>query len=156
MSVYSVSGRTAATAATADHVIGALWNPHANLRIKVLEVHLVRNGTSGGRPGIYRTDTRGTAGSTVTPDDSNDWDAVEAPRSGALLDMAAYSAQPTLRSPAMYGGGLATATGSTAVCESWIFPDGIWLPPSEGLAIVTFAAVAFSASDVTFVWEEAS
>src|ERR1043165_9659699 len=98
---YSVRGRTAATAGTADHAICAFWNPHSTQRIKVIGFRCFKTaaGAAGDAFRFARTSTRGTAGSTVTPDIDNHSEQAVAPVSGVLLDLAAFTGQPTLQTP---------------------------------------------------------
>lgn len=149
---YSVGGRSAATAATADHVAAALWNPHGSLSLYVHEVMIFKTVATVDNHGLIRTSTRGTAGSTVTPDADNAYNRRATPPSGALLDLAAYSAQPTLQGPYMARSNLAAAIGAGFIL---VFGDqGIEVPFGTGLAIVTPPAVILQPSDFTFVWTE--
>ena len=153
--MYSVRGRTAATAATADHAICALWNPHATQRIKVVTFTIVAQGTPGAGLAwrFRRTSARGTAGSTVTPGITNDHRNAVAPVSGVLLDLASFGgSQPTLT-----GNDLGIDWVLAAVQASGIvfpFPGGIEIPPAAGLALIQVAATAMPICDVTFDWLE--
>jgi hypothetical protein len=151
MSRYRVGGRTVDTAATADNVGAALWNPSTSKGIYVEEVHWAKVGATVDNPGLVRISARGTATTTVTPDIDNDDANALAPVSGALLDVA-YSAQPTITAPYMHRTNLAAAGGAGFI---WTFRDpGIFIPAGEGLAIATPVAVILQDSDVTFVWSE--
>lgn len=154
--MYSVRGRSAATAATADHVIAAMWNPHATQRIKIISFLLFKQGATGTAGDSFRfrrISARGTAGSTVTPDIDHHSAAAVAPVSGVLLDLAAYSVQPTLvatsdippgwTAPAVQGAGIV-----------YPFPGGIIVPPGAGLAISQVAATAWPISEIGFSWLE--
>lgn len=158
--VYSAAARSAATAATANHALAQLWNPSSVCRLTVYEVTINANTapTAGSGLMLVRTSARGTAGSTVTPTIDNDTQRFLAPPSGALLDLAAFSGQPTL-SPA-------AGTNTAGVFHRWSYaavagsgivlsiPRGIEIPAGFGLAIVNMTAVIFPISDVGFVWEE--
>lgn len=149
---YRVRGRTAATAATAGHAIAALWNPHATKRIRVVEFGLFKTGAGAAADALElrRSTTRGTPGSTVTPAIQQDDDRDLAPPSGALLDLAAFTVQPTLEAGGLFGWVAANVAGS-----GLLYPTGaIVLPPGAGLVIVQIAATAWPASDVSFRWEE--
>jgi hypothetical protein len=151
MSRYRVAGRTVDTAAIADNVGAALWNPATTKGIYVEEVHWAKVAATLDNPGLVRISARGTATTTVTPDIDNDDANALAPPSGALLDVA-YSAQPTITSPYMHRTNLAAAAGAGFIL---VFRDpGIFIPAGEGLAIATPVAVILQDSDVTFVWSE--
>ena len=147
---YRVAGRTAATAATADNVGGALWNPHATKDIYLYEMHFFHITGTVDNEGLIRTSTRGTQTVTVTPDIDNDDDRLLAPISGAVLDVT-YSAQPTVQPPYMQRINLPAAIGAGYI---WIFERGIRIPAGTGLALATPVAVVLQAGDLTVVWEE--
>lgn len=153
--MYSVRGRTVATAATADHGVSGLWNPHATQRIKVVQfsLSLATAPAAGAGIKLRRMTARGTPGSTVTPGIQQHSSRGVAPPSGALCDLAAYTVQPTFD------------TGDLGI--GWIFPavaaagivmpipgGGLEIGPGAGLAIVTNAAIAIVASDVVWFWFE--
>lgn len=147
-------GRTAATAATADHAICALWNPSSAYRLTVWEFRYVAASAPGAGSGFYtrRISARGTAGSTQTPVIGNDLEYALAPASGALLDLAAYTGQPTLvTSPGLDGWVMAAVAAAGVILP---YPRGIVIPPGTGLAICNNAAIAVPAGDVTFTWSE--
>jgi len=155
--MYSVRGRTVATAATADHAIWGFWNPHSTQRIKLIQFSMFPQGAApaaGFSARLRRTSARGTAGSTVTPNSSNHSTLGITPGSGALLDLAAYSAQPTLLAssvdfgfgntfPAVQGGGFVLPV-----------PGGIEIPPGAGVAFIQVAATASTTFEVTVWWLE--
>lgn len=149
---YRVAGRTAATAATADNVGGALWNPHATKDITVYEVHWFKTVATTDHLALIRTTTRGTASATETPDIDNDDLNLLAPISGALLDRT-YSAQPTVSGPAMQRINLPPAIGAGMI---WVFEKGIRVPPGEGLAcaVPTGISTILQPADMTVVWDE--
>lgn len=149
---YGVTGKTAATAATIDHALAQLWNPSTNRRLQIKEIHVVKQAAGAAdEPVIRRSTARGTPGSTITPTIVNDFERTVAPPTGALLDMAAFSAQPTLEalSPASFV--LPASIGSGYV---WVFPEPIYVPVGNGLVITNGVALAFPVSRVTFVWDE--
>ncbi len=151
--VYSVRGLTAATAATADIAIASLWNPDATDSITVLEFGLFKTTAGAAADSLYmeRITARGTAGSTVTPDLDNSWGNLVAPPSGALLDLASYSVQPTSSTPPLFGWVAAAVAGSGLI---WPTPRGIKIPPGAGISLCTRVATAWPVSEVYFVWEE--
>lgn len=152
--MYTVRGRNAATAATANHTIAQLWNPHATQRIKVIQVILFKTavGTAGDAFRLRRSTARGTAGSTVTPDINNHSEVGIAPPSGALLDLAAFSVQPTLAAAELPPDWVAAAFAAAGVI--YAVPGGIVIPASQGLALVQVAATAWPISGIGYTWLE--
>lgn len=152
--MYTVRGRNAATAATAEHTIAELWNPHSTQRIKVISVSMFKTtaGTAADAWRTKRTTARGTAGSTVTPDIDNHSERAAAPVSGALLDLAAFSVQPTLDASEL--GPAWVAAAFAAAGAVFAIPGGIVIPPGTGLALVQVAATIWPVSEVEFVWLE--
>jgi hypothetical protein len=154
-----ISGRTAATGATTNAVLAALWNPSATVRLTVREVWLCANAapTAGTSLYLVSISARGTATTSITSTIDNDADRLLIPPSGAILDLA-YSAQPTL-SPAAgtNTAGMFATWSFAAVVGSGIiapFPRGIVIPAGMGLALAQKTNVIFPISDVGFVWEE--
>jgi hypothetical protein len=153
MADYYVRGFTAATAATANHVIACLHNPSGSRRITVVEFGIFKAGagTANDTGYLCRTTTAGTAGSTVTPDADNAEAGDAAPDSGALLNLAAFTVQPTLASPGMYGWAAPAVAGAGVIIP---LPRGITLAPGTGLAFVQRAATAWPTSEVNFVFTD--
>lgn len=153
--MYSVRGRNAATAATADHALFGIWNPHATQRIKVLSVAIFAQGAApaGGHScRLRRITARGTAGSTVTPGISAHSTRGVAPVSGVVLDLAAYSVQPTLDTTDLGFGFTFAAVQSSGLI--YPIPGGIEIGPGAGLAAIQVPATAFVASEISFTWLE--
>lgn len=146
---YSVRGLTGATVGTADHAIFAVWNPSTTKRIELLEIGVftVTAGTAG--CGFYRRriTARGTAGSTATPSLENALERDAAPDSGFLLDLAAYSVQPTLAAAPGMGPSVAmpNSIGAGIIIP---FAQDLIIPPGTGIAFLNRAAVIFPASEV--------
>lgn len=158
--VGTISGRSAATAATANHVLAQLWNPSSSVRMTVFEVEVCANVAPGAGAALYlvRSSARGTAGSSITSTIDNDNERLIAPPSGAILDLAVFSAMPTL-SPAAgtNTAGMFTTWTFAAVAASGLirpFPRGIEIPPGMGLCLVNKTAIIFPVSDIGFTWEE--
>src|SRR6266542_6986339 len=154
--MYSVRGRSAATALTADHAICGLWNPHATQRIKVVSFAAFKQGGAGATGDAFRlrrTTARGTAGSTVTPTIANHDKRAVAPSSGVLLDLAAYSVQPTLDGTVDLGLGW-TAPGVAGAGIVIPFPGGIEIGPGAGIVVIQVAATIWPTTEVTFYWLE--
>ena len=145
-----LADKTAATAATAGHAVAALWNPATAYRLEVTEVHFFAVVAGAYEISLRRSTTRGTAGSSVTSSIVNDVDRQIAPPSGAILDKAAYTAQPTLEANELAHAALPSAIGAGVI---WTFPDGISVPAGNGLVLVTVTGVATTLA-VAFAWTE--
>jgi hypothetical protein len=151
---YSVAGRSADTAATANHVAAQLWNPDANTSLYVVEVQWFLVGATVSNAAIARSTARGaTPGTSVTPDGDNAYNRpADTPPSGPVLELAAFGTQPTLATPAMYQGSAPAAQGAGYI---WSFRDpGIEVPAGTGLCVYTPVAVILQDSDFTFVFDD--
>jgi hypothetical protein len=146
-----VGGRTAATAATLRHVAAALWNPSASKRVRVWGVWVCITTAGVANLAIARTTTRGTPGSTVTPDIDNEVERAAASPAGVLLDLAAFTVQPTVDASDLHRWNLPAAIGAGVMLP---FRRPIEVPAGGGLALITPTAVIFPASDVTFDVED--
>jgi hypothetical protein len=147
-----VRGFTAATAATADHTIAELWNPHATRSLTIWEISIYKAGAGTANDSIYlrRSTAKGTSGSTATPAAPNTDDNRSAPPTGATLELAAFTVQPTLAAlPAMYGWVAPAVAGAGITLPT---PRGIIVPAGAGLCIVQRAATIWPTSEVTFVF----
>lgn len=144
-----IGGRSVATAATIRHVAATLWNPSGAARIFVYEIWVCDTAATAANLGISRTTTRGTPGSTVTPDLDNMVERDVAPPSGCLLDLATYTVQPTVDGSDLIRWNLAGAIGNGVML---VFPDPITIPPGTGLAVITPIAAVLPASDFTYVF----
>lgn len=147
---FAVAGRSAATAATADNIGAALWNPAAAVSLKVKELHWFHSTATADNLEIIRISARGTASVTVTPDADNDLERLVGPASAAVLDVT-YTVQPTVQGPPMFRNNLPAALGAGVI---YVFEKPIEVPAGTGLAVGTPVAVALVAADVTFVWDE--
>lgn len=149
MSLAAVRGLTTATAATADHAIAAVWNPHATKRISLLELAIFAAAAPGAAAGFYlrRISVRGTAAAAAAPGIPNSYQGDTAPVSGWALDLGAYTVQPTLAAGAGIGYGFVFA----AVAASGIVLPlrGIEIPPGAGLALLNRAAIAVPACEIS-------
>ncbi len=152
--MYTVRGRTVATAATLDHALCGLWNPHGTQRIKVINFTVFKTaaGTAADAFRLKRATARGTAGSTVTPDIDNHSERAAAPVSGALLDLAAYSVQPTLDASELGPEFVAAAFAAAGIV--YAIPGGVVIPPGTGLVLAQTAATIWPVSGVSFTWLE--
>jgi hypothetical protein len=153
---YSVRGLTGSTAAAGSLCIVQLWNNDATKILSIVELGCFKTGiTAGNTWGIFRTTARGTPGSTVTPDGDNCWDGdAESPPSGALLDLGAFSAEPTRASPGYEGNRYAGGTGSAGAGGQFVWPEGIDLRPGTGLMLEKQGGNGYDASEVYAVWDE--
>ena len=147
---YSVGGRMAAiTAATAGHVAAQIWNPAAARRIRVREIHCAITVAGVCNVAVRRSTARGTPGATVTPDLDNADERDTAPQSGALLDLAAFTVQPTLDTSDLWRWIIPSAVGAGVM-----YPCDFTVPPGTGLVVATPVATAFQISDFTFVFDD--
>lgn len=152
--MYTVRGRTVATAATADHAIMQVWNPHATQRIKLLNWGLFKEaaGTAADGSRWRRSTARGTPGSTVTPDIDNHSERAIAPPSGVLFDLSAFSVQPTLDASELGQGWIAAAFAAAGGIFTW--PGGMTIPPGTGLVLTQTKATIWPISEVSVSWLE--
>lgn len=144
---HFIGGRSAATAATIRHAAATIWNPHASARIWMAQFAVCITTAGVANIALARTTTRGTAGSTVTPDLDNSIERDTAAPSGFLLDLAAYTVQPTVDGSDLVRWNLPAAIGAGVIFP---FQEPIVIPPSTGLAVITPTGVIFPASDFTF------
>lgn len=153
MRSFAISDRTAATAATANHAGAQLWNASANRSLFVTQISWAKTvGTVDGL-GLVKSSARGTPGTSLTAVAQNDVDGDAAPPSGAILDKAAFTVQPTLVSGTAYGfrWNLPATIGSGFILP---LPDPIRVAPGTGLVIVTLGNVILQPADVAFFWRE--
>ena len=153
MARYVVGGKGAATAATADHAIAGIWNPSTSKRIKVLEVHAFLITAVAVEVVLRRTTARGTAGSTITPTSVNEMEQIANPPSGFLLDLAAFTVQPTLAGTTndLHGAQIPAAIGAGIM---WVMSgEGLEIPAGAGIALTSRVAAAAQAR-VNFVVED--
>lgn len=154
MATYNVRGLTVATAATLDHAICAVWNPHATRRIALLEYGIFATAAPGTGAACYlrRITARGTAGSTATPGIVNSAEADAIPPSGFLLDLAAYTVQPTLAAAPGMGPGFVFGAVAGSGIISPMRP--IYIPAGQGIALLNGAAIIVPASHVHAVVDD--
>ncbi len=151
---YAVAGRSGTPTAVANAPVAVLWNPHAAKAIKVREVYYWKTAiTLVAQLALVRISTRGTPGSTITPDADNDFERLVAPISGAVLDLAQFSVLPTAQEPYLERWRFNdTPIGSGVVI---VFANSpVIVPAGTGLAIVLTFATATDPADVAFVWDE--
>lgn len=152
MSDFIITGRTTATAATANVAAAGIWNPHATARLRLTEIWIAITTAGAANIGLLRTSARGTAtGRTVVLSEGvgNDNASV----SGFAIDLN-YTVQPTYVAATAYLGrwNLPAAIGAGVIIT---FPGpGLAIYPSAGIALVTPTAVIFPVSDVTFIVDE--
>jgi hypothetical protein len=146
---WSIAGRTAATAATANQVGAQLWHPAGSTRsLRVMAVSWYQNTAGPSVVAVDRSSARGNAATSLTPVVTNDWAGNTAPPSAAVLDLAAFSQQPTLvPGTELFRASLANAAGSGF---NHPFPGGITIPAGTGLCIYTPVGTILQPADVTF------
>jgi hypothetical protein len=157
MAIYTVSGITVATAATAEHAVAELWNPHSTKSIFIRAIELGITAATAANPGIRRSSAKGTAGSTVTVAREHDMDYGAAPDTGTTLELSAFSVQPTLigtssATSSLFRWPFAAAIGA-GFMQRWSDP-GMTVPPGAGVCVVTSTAIAFPISFVTFEFRD--
>lgn len=153
--MYTVRGRNAATAGTADHAVWAMWNGHSTQRIKVISFSMFAQSgapAAGWSVRLRRITARGTPGSTVTPGIQNHSTRGIAPPSGVVLDLAAYSVQPTLDSSDIAPGYTFAAVQASGIV--YPIPGGVEIPPGAGLACIQVPATASVAFEIAVSWLE--
>lgn len=152
MARVRLSGRTAATAATANVAGAALWNPHASVRLRVYEFSWGKTVATADFIALARISARGTATSSLTAAQVNETDYAVAPPSGAILDLT-YSGQPTLISTTsfMFRWPLPAAVGAGLIQS---LPEELEIGPGQGLAVITPVATILQPADVGFAWAE--
>lgn len=145
---YSVGGRGAAPSAGSDpHAV--LWNASTTKQIYVLELGVENfTVTTAATIAIQRTSTKGTPGSTVTPDIDNDRDAAVAPVSSVVLDLADFTVVPTFQGPRMSRWVVPSDGGALGI----VFSIPIAVPQSTGLMVEVVSGLA--AIETTWTWEE--
>jgi hypothetical protein len=151
-----MGGKTAATVATIDHAVCGIWNPHATKGVFIKTIEAFILAATACEPALRRGSARGTPGSSVTVAREHDEMYGAAPQSGLILDLAAYTVQPTLLGTTV--GNKLGSTNFGAVIGAgimWEFRDpGIFIPAGAGLFVVTVTAVAFPASDVNVRFDD--
>ncbi len=157
MGVYSVRGFSPSFSGNTDDGFAHLWNPDTAQRLRVIEFgyHNASAGTSTQRFRLFRTTGRGTPGSTVTPDADNAWDVNDSPPSGALLDLAVFTIQPTKADPGLQG--IHHSTGGTGTPGTGFVyrPDRpLWVPPGTGLLLAYGSIDFWPSCEVYVVWYE--
>lgn len=150
---FSLAGRSANTAATANHVAAQLWNPDSVRSLWVVEIHIQKTNATVDNHAVQRSSARGaTPTTTVTPDLDNDYEREITPDTIAVLELATFGTQPTLAGPDMNRGNLPAAVGAAT---QLVFPgNGIRVPPGTGLCVLTPVAVILQASDFTYIFHE--
>lgn len=145
--MYALGVQGTATTATLNVCCGALWNPHATKSITLVLLSLSK---IQGASNLYwcRTTTRGTPGSTVTPDIDNDLDRLLAPVSGVVFDTG-HSVQPTRDASELWRNASSNNPGTTD--EMWA--DGFRIPAGTGLGYFTSTAT-IAEFIFSFVWDE--
>ncbi len=152
MSVFLVTGRTTATAATANVAAAGIWNPHTTSRIRLVEIWIASTTAGASNIGLLRTSARGTATNRAIVLSESVGNDTASP-SAAAIDLA-YTVQPTYVSATAYLGrwNLPAAIGAGVILT---FPaPGLAIYPVAGIALVTPTAVILPVSDVTFVIDE--
>jgi hypothetical protein len=154
---HQISGRSAATAATAEHAAACLWNPHATKGIFCKYVELAITVGTACSIALRRASARGTAGSSITSAREHDSLYGAAAQSGAILDLAAYTVQPTLIGTSSTTSSLRRWNFGAVIGSGvmWFFKEpGVFIPAGAGLVLVTPIATIFQPADINFGWDD--
>lgn len=149
-----ISGTTAASAATDQHVIAGIWNPAATKRLIVWEATISVFAAPGAGAGflVRRSTTRGTEGAAVTSAAVNSKESPgTAPQTGYILGLAAYTGQPTITAGDLFGWVFPAVTASGIV---YTFKFGVEVGAGSGLVLVNRAAIAFPTCEASFLIED--
>lgn len=149
---FNIAGRSANTAATANHCAAQLWNPSTTRPVWVLAVTFAQRNAVVSNLAFKRSTARGaTPATSVTAGSSNDLDGDTAPLSGSVAEFALFTTQPTLTGNILWTFNLPAAVGSAFIVP-YANPNrhGIKVPPGNGLCIYTPDAVILQAADITF------
>jgi len=150
---WSIGGRSAATAATANHVGALFWNPATTKGVWVTALSLFQTTAIVSNPSLKRATVLGSApAATYVPTIANDHNRLIAPPSGSVLHMGVFGGQPTLEGSDLFKANIPAAIGSGFMMP---FPGrGIYVPAASGLAINTPIGVILQPFDCTFFVEE--
>lgn len=149
---WSLAGRTANTAATANHVAAQLWNASSTRTIWVTAIGWSKTVATADTVALKRSTARGaTPTTTITPTIASDWEREIIPPSLAVLELSTFTTQPTLEGVAAFQYSLPAAQAS-----GFILPfetkdlQGIKIIPGAGLCLFTPVAAILNAADVFF------
>lgn len=148
--MYRMSGRSAATTATTGNALFGMWNPHATVRIRTVEIGVCCNGAPAAGASLFmsRTTARGTSTSTVTPTIDSDMQRAQIPTAVPVLDLT-YSAQPTFSAAPLWQWTFAAVSASGI-----IVPLEVAIPGGTGIAFRNVGGIIFPISDISVAWRE--
>jgi hypothetical protein len=149
---FNVAGRSANTAATANHCACQLWNPATNRGIWCTAISIVTRNAVVSNLAVKRSTARGaTPATSVTAGSSNDLDGDTAPVSACVGEFALFTTQPTLTGNILWTWNFPAAVGAGVIIP-FANPNrhGIKVPPGNGLCIYTPDAVILQAADITY------
>lgn len=152
---FLVAGRNGSPSVANNEVVGQLWNPSTDRSLWVAEIMYttVVTGTAQNMR-IQRTTARGTPATTVTPDLDNDMEREVTPQTGALLDLALFSVQPTVDASVLFRTPPTGGTTAGGILDQIVFPGkGIKVPPGTGLCLRA-AAISGCSFDQSWRFEE--
>jgi hypothetical protein len=153
---FVLSGRSAATAATANHVAAQIWNPSTSRPIWVTQISMFIRTAAVGNLAIKRSSARGaTPATSVVAAASNDLDGDTAPVSAAAAEFALFTTQPTLTGNILWDYNFPAAV-SAGFQTRFDNPNrhGIKVAPGTGLCLYTPDAVILPAADISFMCYE--
>lgn len=146
-SFYTVKVAPAATAATISHAILSIWNPSSTRTIQLTGISCVVPAAPAAGAGFEarRATARGTAGSTITPTAEHHNRRDAAPDSAFVVDLAAFTVQPTLATGALGLHWVFAAVAASGLILPLARP--IEIPPGTGLVMTNVAAVIMATAN---------
>jgi hypothetical protein len=155
--MYVPNVNPGATAATIDHAIVGLWNPSTTRTALLKDLSCVFQAAAPAAGAGFvtrRCTARGTPASTITPTAEHHHRREAAPDSGFLVDLGAYSVQPTLAAGELDPQWAFSAVQASGLMRLVAAGVGLEIPPGTGLVFVNMAAVIFAASQWGFSVDE--
>jgi hypothetical protein len=149
---YNLAGRSANTAATANHCAAQVWNPSTTRPMWVTAIALSQRAATVSNIAVKRSSARGaTPATSVTSAASNDLDGDAAPPTVCVAEFGAFGTQPTLTGNVLFQWNNPASIGSGFIVP-FANPNrhGLKIGPASGLCIYTPDAVILQASDITF------
>jgi hypothetical protein len=149
---FNLAGRSANTAATANHCAAQLWNPSTATPVWVGAISFVQRNAVVSNIALKHSSARGaTPATSVTAAATNDLDGRTAPVSGAVAEFALFTTQPTLIGNIIWPWNFPAAVGAGVIIP-FATPNrhGLLVAPGTGLCIYTPDAVILQAADIAF------
>lgn len=152
MSKHLTSGTSIVSAATANHCLAQIWNPHATRSIWVNGVAWFHTVATADFAALGISSARGaTPNNVVTPDADNDYTQEAAPITGWVLEMGTFGTQPTIAVPRLAGNPQGAAIGAGMFFPLGEDERGFRVKAGFGMVLFTPVATALQPLYVT-VW----